>query len=664
MALLVLPLTLSAQEIDTIPPGVINPRTMPLQMDDTLAVQDKTRIPPPVRKRDTLIVKTTRQWTLSADYTAEININLDTAFSLFHRRRITDKVSDFNAYPGNYGLPLYQINFFDRDWKPDRYLYSYYYPFMFTPANTLFINTHVPFTELVWTNAGARQKSEQTFRIRHSQNITRRLNFGLIFDIVYAIGQYDYQKASDKNFLLHSSYNGDQYTAYFSTGINNHETFENGGITGTEFLSQYSPEDMPVRLNDANASQNHLKNRYVLLAQRYSPGGKRDTVTGELLHAGPVTFSHIGSYESNKRRFYDKHPDTSFYDTILISKTSTEDSLFQDLLSNTVRVDFAAGSTSRFRIGAGAGIRNELRNYGQLIPKDTLGVPNIIRRHMSSFVLTGKVFNNIGEKFGWSASGDLWFQGYRAGDFIVDGRIYKDFATSRRGMITWDATVAVASYTPSLWYDRWGSNNFSWSLDHGKEFRTTAGSSLLWPGRNLSLKFNYGIIHNFIYMGIDAMPAQHEGALSVAALSLRKDLVFWKFHWDNTVLLQTSSNNEVLSLPLVTARSAFFFDHLFKFESTKGELYFQLGAEAMIHTAYYAMNYMPATGRYFSQSDTEIGNYPFINVFVDFKVKRTRISVMFDHVNAGLTGYNYFLVPNYPMNIRMLRVGIAWTFYD
>ena len=84
----------------------------------------------------------------------------------------------------------------------------------------------------------------------------------------------------------------------------------------------------------------------------------------------------------------------------------------------------------------------------------------------------------------------------------------------------------------------------------------------------------------------------------------------------------------------------------------------------MIHTAYYAMNYMPATGRYFSQSDTEIGNYPFINVFVDLKVKRTRIFVMFDHVTAGLMGYNYFLIPYYPMNIRMLRVGFAWTFYD
>ena len=664
MALLVLPVTLSAQEIDTIPARVMNPRTMPLQITDSLAVQDTARIPLPPRKPDTIIAKTTRQWTLSSDFTTEINTPLDTAFSLFHRRRITDKVSDFNAYPGNYGLPLYQINFFDRDWKPDRYLYSYYYPFMYTPANPLFINTHVPFTEMAWTNAGARQKSEQTFRIRHSQNITRRLNFGLIYDIVYAIGQYDYQQAVDKNFLLHSSYNGDQYTAYFSTGVNDHETYENGGIAGTEFLSQYPPEDVPVMLNDANESQNHLKNRYVLLAQRYSPGGKRDTVTGEMLQAGPVTFSHIGSYEWNKRGFYDKYPGSGFYDTTLISNTSTEDSLYQNLLSNTVRVDFAAGSTGRFRIGAGAGIRNELRNYGQLIPKDTLGVPNEISRHKSSFVLTGKVFNNIGEKFGWSATGDLWFQGYRAGDFIVDGRIFKDFATSRKGMITWDATLAVASYTPSLWYDRWGSNNFSWSLDHAREFRTTAGSSLLWPGRNLSLKFNYAIIDNFIYMGNDATPAQHEGGLSVAALSLRKDLVFWKFHWDNTVLLQTSSNSDVLSLPLVTARSAFFFDHLFKFESTKGELYFQFGAEAMIHTAYYAMNYMPATGRYFSQSDTEIGNYPFINVFVDLKVKRTRIFVMFDHVAAGLIGYNYFLIPDYPMNIRMLRVGFAWTFYD
>ncbi len=222
MALLIIPAILDAQEDFTIKSGIIRPSHVPVQVDDTLQVSDTGRIPIPARRPDTIIAKTTRQWTLSSDYTEEINIPLDTTFSLFNHYRKTDKYSDFNAYTGNYGLPLYQINFFDRQWEPDRYLYTYYFPFMYTPANTRFVNTHVPFTELVWTTGGGRSKAEQTFRVRHSQNISRKLNFGLIYDVVYSLGQYDYQKASDNNFLLHSSYNGDAYAAYFAAGINNH----------------------------------------------------------------------------------------------------------------------------------------------------------------------------------------------------------------------------------------------------------------------------------------------------------------------------------------------------------------------------------------------------------------------------------------------------------
>ena len=713
MILLLFPLALAAQEIDTVPARKGRPDLMPSPAMDTTGRQQAdtttrpqadtvqgaasdsifrkvtdrlsriatdslgqsladTIIPQTAVRRqpystflsDTIFSSGSRQWTLSSDFTQEILVPLDTAFSLFHRYRITDKYSEFNAYTGNYGLPLYQINFFDREWKPDRFLYSHYQPFMWTPANTLFINTHVPFTEIRWTNGGARNVAEQTFRVRHSQNASRFLNFGLIYDIVFNIGQYDLQRAVNKNFLFHTSYNRNIYTAYFSVGLNNHESQENGGITGVESLQQYAPEDVPVLLNDLNSANSYLKNRYLMLVQRYSPGGKRDSLTGELTRSGPITFSHIGTYEWNQRRYTDKYPATELYDTVMISKTQTADSLYQSLLSNTLRVDFAAGSTGKFRIGAGAGIRSELRKFAQVMPGDTLTRPDTVSSRTGSLVLTGKVFNNIGSKFGWSASGDLWFQGYRAGDFIVDGRIYKDFETNRKGTVTWDATGAVASYTPSFWYQQWGSNNFLWQNDISREFRLTVGSSLRWPERHLNIRFSYAIVDNFTYMGDEARPAQHQGGLSVASLLASKDFIFWKLHLDNSVLLQQSSNSEVLSLPLVTARSAFFFDHIFRFAATEGELSFQLGAEAMIHTPYYAMNYMPATGRYFSQSDSQTGNYPFINIFLNLKVKRTRIFIMADHINSGLTDYNYFLIPGYPLNIRMIKYGIAWTFYD
>jgi hypothetical protein len=160
------------------------------------------------------------------------------------------------------------------------------------------------------------------------------------------------------------------------------------------------------------------------------------------------------------------------------------------------------------------------------------------------------------------------------------------------------------------------------------------------------------------------MPAQHEGGLSVASLTLSKEFVFWKIHWDNTFLLQQSSNNDVLSLPLATGRTALFFEHLFQFSSTGGELNVQIGAEAMAHTLYNAMQYVPATGRYFNQTAAETGNYPFVNIFLNFKLKRTRVFLMFDHVNSGSTGYDYYLIPGYPLNVRMFRYGITWTFYD
>ena len=165
-------------------------------------------------------------------------------------------------------------------------------------------------------------------------------------------------------------------------------------------------------------------------------------------------------------------------------------------------------------------------------------------------------------------------------------------------------------------------------------------------------------------MGPGAIPVQYDGGLSILALTAKKEFVVWKLHLDNTVLFQESTNSDVLDLPLITARSAFFFSHVFRFRSTGGELSFQLGAEAMIHTSYHAMSYMPATGRYFSQDGSETGNYPFVNAFINLKVKRTRIFIMADHLNSGLTGYEYFLVPGYPLNIRMIKYGLAWTFYD
>jgi hypothetical protein len=277
--------------------------------------------------------------------------------------------------------------------------------------------------------------------------------------------------------------------------------------------------------------------------------------------------------------------------------------------------------------------------------------------------LVGKLFNNIGNKFNWEATGELYLTGYKAGDFNISGVITKYFSW-KKGRAFWNVTGGIQSKQPSFWYNQWGGNNFEWQNSFSKEFRVDVGTQFSWPGRNADIKFNYSVIDNYTDFDTLALPAQHTGGLSVASFYLRKDMRAWKFHLTTDLLVQQSSNSDILDLPLLSVRSAGYFDHTFIFRKTNGRLSTQLGIDLNYNTTYHPYAYMPATGRFYRQDKYLAGNYPFLNVFLNIKLKRTRIFLMFDHVNAGFSGYNYFQVPTYPMNTRMFRYGIAWTFYD
>ncbi len=622
------------------------------------------------QKQDTVKHKIVREWHLSRDLTEEVPTPFDTVFSLFHRYRLADKYSTFNTTLGSYGLPFYQINFFDRVTDPDKFLYQWYYPLMYQPESYTFMNTQVPFTELVWTYGGAREVAEQTFRIRHSQNVTRFLNFGLIYDIVYNLGQYSYQRAIDKDFTFYGSYTQKRYNFYFALGINNLTSNENGGIKNPSQLETLNPPDIEVKLGGLDKAVSLIRNRNFMLVQRYNVGSKpsiqKDTIktTGHPFRL-QGTFSHIFIIDANRKTYSDSYPGSGFYDTILISDRTTFDSLSARIIKNIVRFDFSTDETRKFRIGGGAGIRNELLRYSQIIPThDTLKADSSVAVwHRSNNVLVGKLFNNVGKYFRWTATGELFLTGFRAGDFNINGIITKSFKWEK-GLASWNITGGISATKPSFWMDQWGSNNFEWHNNLNKVFRMDVGTDFIYPARKARLRFNYAIIDNYTDFDTLAMPTQFTGGLSVASLYLSKDLRAWKFHLTTDLLVQKSSNSKILDLPLAAVKSAAYFEHMFNFRKTNGQLNTQIGAEVLYHTLYHSYSYMPATGRFYRQDQDETGNYPFVNVFLNIKLKRTRIFLMLDHVNQGFTGYNYFMVPSYPMNARMFRYGIAWTFYD
>lgn len=610
-----------------------------------------------------------RQFHLSDDFSEETEGEVDTTFSLFHRFRVAEKYSIVNAGLGNYGLPFYQINFFDRITDPDKFLYSAYYPLMYTPERSVFMNTQVPFTALNWSFAGPRQTAEQTFRVMHTQNVNRFLNFGLIYDIVYALGQYNYQRADDKNFTLFSSYTGSKYKLYFSGGINNLTSFENGGITDYQQLEEQSnTRDVPVNLGGASNAISLLKHRSMLLVQRYTIGntGGADAAGSDKEKSFPLsgTFSHIFVIEGNKRTYSDKLPQSGFYDFVYADSLNavTFDSLSARFVKNTLRFDFATDESRKFRLGGGFGIRNELVRYSQIVPTfDTITLSDTAVWRRNNNAVIGKLYNNIGERFGWEATGELFLTGYRAGDFNLNANIRKSFSLGK-GDADWIIRGSMSSTRPSFWMNQWGSNHFNWTNDLNKTFRINAGTDI--ESNFGSVRFDYAIIDNYVDFDTAAMPSQFSGGLSVAALAVRKELKAWKFHLISDLIFQQSSNNEILDLPSITIRSAGFFKHQWKFPNTGGALDTEIGADMTYHTKYFSYAYMPATGRFHRQFEEETGNYPFIDLFLNFKLRRTRFFLMLDHINAGLMGYRYSMTPHYPLNTRTFRYGLSWTFYD
>lgn len=621
------------------------------------------------QKQETVKPRILKQWTLSPDFTEEITTPIDTVFSLFHRYRIADKYSPLNITLGNYGLPFYQTDFFDRISDPDKFLYTGYYPFMYLPDRSVFMNTQRPYTEAVWTFGAPRETSEQTFRVKHSQNVNRFLNFGLIYDIIYSLGQYNYQRADNKTFTFHSSYTGLKYKMYFAAGINKIISYENGGVTDIDQLNEFKTRDVPVNLGALNTASSFLKNNNLLLVQRYTLAGKEvvsnDSVAEKKAGFPGLkgTFSHIFIWENSKRTYSDRNPRSGFYSTIYVNGKVTFDSLLAQSIKNTVRFDFTTDETRKFRLGGGAGFRNELFRYSQIIQIYAPLNPDIFNSNRSNNAVVGRLFNDIGEKFRWTANGELFLTGYRAGDFSLEGKISKSF-TWKKGLASWIINGGIINRQPSFWYERWSGNHFEWDNDLKKEFRIDLGTEFSYPARNAEIKFNYAIIDNYTDFNTEAVPSQYQGGLSVAALLIRKEFRAWKFHLASDVLFQKSSNTGILDLPLVALRSNAYFEHLFRFKQTGGRLNTQIGAEILYHTLYYPYSIMPATGRFYRQDETMAGNYPFLNVFLNLKLRRGRIFIMLDHLNSGFMGNDYFLVPSYPMNIRMLRYGIAVTFYD
>ena len=155
---------------------------------------------------------------------------------------------------------------------------------------------------------------------------------------------------------------------------------------------------------------------------------------------------------------------------------------------------------------------------------------------------------------------------------------------------------------------------------------------------------------------------QESDAINLITASLSQDFTFGPLNWETVLTYQKSSKESVLPVPTLNVYSNLYL----RFKIAK-VLKCDLGADVRYFTKYYAPDYSPAIGQYTVQEGeqkVEIGNYPLINAYLNFHLKRTRFFIMMSHVNAGSGKANYFFAPHYPLNQNLLRFGLSWNFFN
>lgn len=640
---------------------------------------------------------TIKTWTLTNNYTQTRQALLDTSLTGFQAYNQMYNKNTYPAYLGNIGTAGISNNFFQRT-NSDLFFLQYYLPYLNQPEDQVYFNTRKPYSQIYYTTGGGRQKQEQTIGAIFTQNITPNLNVGLKVDAEVSEGQYPYQRASVSSVIFFTSYNGKRYSIYGNAGMNNVTLEENGGIVDDSMLEDEKTEDIPTRLDGFNNAATKIRNRNIHVMQQFSLARFRsakiaDTTENTNTNAGSYEVKdwarliHVFQYRRNHKSYKDDNPLTGFYNNIYIDSLSTYDSVYYRSFYNALSIDFQSNPERKFRFGANIGLENELNRYSYDIPPVITNIntdpiafytypegeitlyrndTSYNTRHnenISNTAVRGRIFNNLGSSFGWDAGARFYLLGYKAGNMQLRGRIYKDFST-KKGSSTLSVDGKFRNERPVYWLNHFSSNNFMWENDLKFENETRIWANYEDQARKFLVSANMSILGNYTYFDTLAQPAQEENAFMVFSLNIMKDFSLWKFKFRNYLNLQQSGNQEVLPLPLASFKNSTYFEHLFYFAWTEGRLLFQLGFDFYYHTAFNAYAYMPSTGRFYTQDEKMIGNYPFFDAFVNFKVKRTRFFVKFEHVNSGLTGNNYFTILHHPMNRRVFMFGLSWSFYD
>ncbi len=643
----------------------------------------------PPAKKDTVVFRM-HNYNLVDGFSRRREVKLDTVINDFHSYNPVFRNLISAQTLGNLGASYKSNDFFQTDRNPDDFLFTRNYKlYGIWPENIRFYNVTKPFTELGYGQwFSNKPKGETWLRVLHTQNVTPRLNFGLLFNSISSQGKYLNQEAKDNSLNFTLTYNGERYDAWFAVGKNKFSNQENGGLPNPKDIENpdLKPENIAVWLNGVHSE---AKNSFFLLSHQYKLGTWKEVKEKNESFQTFITrvaFMHTFEYSTNTRNFTELDPNPFFQytdgrgvvyyygagATPNINSTvgvegapATRDESGERRVTNKFIIKSVEAPDRKFTFGKQAFIGNDLINVffprEKLIYTPGIWMPPLglsQSYNLTNTFLGGSIFRTEGKFWKWDASGKYYIQGYRVGDFELNGKMEKPFVTAKDTSFV-KLTASMNNITPDYFYNHYYSNHFKWNNNFNRTYELRLGADYENPGIRFNAGFRYSIVNNFIYMNELSLPDQANSGFSVVEGFINKDFKIGILNIRNWITYQKSTTQKYMHLPQLMARNTIYLKGIYA-----KVLNYHFGLDTRYESSYYADYYNPSLGMFHVQGNEKIGNYPWMDVFVDLKIKRTRFYVKYSNLGASMLKGGSFRTPNYPEQPALLGFGLSWTFYD
>ena len=507
-----------------------------------------------------------------------------------------------------------------------------------------------PLTEMVFKTV---MKQGQHTDVFFTTNTSENFNFSIAFKGLRSLGNYQNILSGSKFFRFTTKYNSsnERYNFKMHFVSQGFENKENGGLNDESILN-FESEDplfnerskLSVKFEDAT---NYFSSKRYFLDHQFLLTKKKDSVNNKF------SLGHKFEYETLSSS-YVQNVASSFYGDITPGLNNVDDKAEIKTTLNEFYTDLNSNFFGKIKV--------IYTNYNYSYKSNSLSKEQVgfnQNENAISFKLNKNLFNHSLKA---TVTKNLF--GDRLGNLIN-----LNISSNAENNLKYSLGLNIISKHPGFYYELYksGYSDINWENDIKQ---TQIKNIFLDLQSNLigNLNLDFRLIDNYTYFSLISeektlIPAVNQNSSTIDYLKIKwnKEFKFGKFALDNSLVYQNvAQDGNFLNVPEFLSRNTIYYSNTV----LKGALFFQTGLSVKYFSKYYSNEYNPLISSFHVQNDKKIGGFPMIDIFVNAKIKQTRLFLKAEHFNSTFSGNNFYSSPSYPYRDFVIRFGLVWNFFN